>query len=61
MIEIAFDYVLWNAIVAADPTWGPQILPTDIHFLVFEANRGVKPEANYLWNDKWTRSEEGSP
>ena len=61
VIEIAFDYVLWNAMVAADPGLGPSISPNAIHFLVFEANRGVKPEANYLWNDKWTRSEEGSP
>jgi PEP-CTERM motif len=57
-VEIAFNYALWNS--NADSSL-PLVNPSAITLLVFEANRGVKGESNYLWNDEWTRVEEGSP
>jgi SdrD B-like domain len=30
-------------------------------YLEFEANKGLKDPANYLWNDEYTKSEAGSP
>ncbi|MHC5061270.1 MAG: hypothetical protein ACYTFK_09335 [Planctomycetota bacterium] len=35
--------------------------PTNIGDLVFETTRGLKDEANYLWNDEYNESEAGSP
>jgi hypothetical protein len=33
----------------------------NIPYLEFEANKGLKDPANYLWNDEYTKSEAGSP
>ncbi len=33
----------------------------DLPYLVFEANKGLLDPQNHLWNDKYTRSEAGSP
>lgn len=30
-------------------------------YLVFEANKGLQDNQNYLWNDEYTKSEAGSP
>lgn len=35
--------------------------PATLTYLVFEANKGLKDPANYLWNDEYTKSEAGSP
>ena len=35
--------------------------PLNIGDLVFETTRGLKDEANYLWNDEYNESEAGSP
>lgn len=58
-VEIAFDYGTWNEYAFGLSL--PTISPQDITLLVFEANRGIKDNANYLWNDKYTIGEEGSP
>lgn len=58
-VEIAFDYETWNSYRSA---LGLQtIAPLDIKTIVFETNRGLKDNQNYLWNDKYTQGEEGSP
>jgi len=59
IVEIALDYLLWNQY--AELLGLPFITPEDISFIVFEANRGIKENANYLWNDKYTQEQEGSP
>jgi hypothetical protein len=59
MVEIAFNYLLWNQNATAMSL--PLIDPAQTTFLVFEANRGTKDNQNYLWNDKYTIGEEGSP
>lgn len=59
VVEIALDYLAWNA--AAQSLGLQTINPLDISLVVFEANRGTKDNQNYLWNDKWTQKEEGSP
>jgi hypothetical protein len=59
IVEIALDYAAWNAYASSH---GLQTIdPSSISTIVFEANRGTKDNANYLWNDKWTQGEEGSP
>lgn len=56
-IEIAFDYQTWNATSGSSFDMDP----TALTLLVFETDRGIKDNANYLWNDKYTREEEGNP
>ena len=57
-VELAFDYNTYNQHVT-DPD--QEILPGNLQYLVFAANRGTKDPANYLWNDEYTASEAGSP
>ena len=55
-VEFAFNYAEYNA------QRGTNLDPTDgLPYLVFEANRGTKDNQNYLWNDKYTLDEAGSP
>ena len=56
VIEIALDYQLWNLVSS-----NPSIDPNNVSFIVFEANRRVQDGSNYLWNDRYTIGEEGSP
>ncbi len=57
IVEFAFDYKLYNELFS-----GTDINPEDgLAYLVFEANRGTKDNANYLWNDKYTIQEAGTP
>ncbi len=56
VVEIAFDYLAFNA---AYPN--AAVDPTNLLFLDFEANRGTKDNQNYLWNDKYSLSQAGSP
>jgi len=55
IVEIAFDYSTYNAFS------GNTINPNSLSYLVFEANRGYKDNSVYLWNDKNTFAEAGSP
>ena len=55
IVELAFNYSLYNT-ESADT-----IDPTNINYLQFEANRGYKDNSNYLWNDKNSFAEAGSP
>lgn len=50
-----FDYVLYNSIYEDD------INPEALEYLVYDATRGSKGGGNYLWNDKYSESESGSP
>jgi len=59
IVEMALDYIAYNS--AAQSLGLPTIDPEAISLVVFEANRGTKDNANYLWNDKYTQLEEGSP
>lgn len=52
LVEFALDYAALGLSV------------TDLNnlpYLVFEANKGLKDPANYLWNQEYTSSEAGSP
>lgn len=56
VVEIAFDYAAFNAqfpSIAIDPS--------ALKYLEFEADRGLKDNANYLWNDEYSFSEAGTP
>jgi len=55
-IELAFDYLMWNQ---QHPN--EQLDPAALAYLVFYSNRGLQDETNYLWNDKYSESEAGSP
>jgi hypothetical protein len=51
-VEFALDYAALG--LAAEEVAAPA-------YLEFEANKGLKDPANYLWNDEYTKSEAGSP
>ena len=64
--------VLWTRVSPADPTVvefafdyrALGFVGRDLDhlpYLEFEANKGLKSPANYLWNDEYTKSEAGSP
>ena len=56
VVEFAFDYKTYNNAFSF-----PDINPENgLPYLVFEANRGIKDEQNYLWNDKYTIGEAGT-
>ena len=59
VVEIALNYQLWNSNAATYDL--PNIDPAAISLLVFETDQGIKDNANYLWNDKYTIGEEGAP
>ena len=54
-IELAFDYVEWNAVYSDQPDY--QLNPYDLQYVVFEANRGLKDNGNYLWNENYSESD----
>ena len=56
LVEFLLDYVAFNA---AFPDYA--ITPETLQYLVFEANRGTKDNGNYLWNDKYSKSQAGTP
>ena len=58
-VEIALNYKLWNDNAATYDL--PDIDPEAITLLIFETDRGIKDNANYLWNDGSTIGQEGSP
>ena len=55
-VEIAFDYLTYN-----EQFPEKAILPEDVLYLVFETNDGYLDNSNYLWNDKNSEGEAGSP
>lgn len=58
-VELAFDYLAFNSFCVS---LGCQIDPRSLPYLVFESVRGgSKDPQNYLWNDKYTAAESGSP
>jgi hypothetical protein len=59
-VELAFNYYLYNLYCATSLLCSP-IDPTSLPYLVFETDRGLKDNANYLWNDKYDATEAGSP
>ncbi|MEO1130333.1 MAG: hypothetical protein AAFX05_11605 [Planctomycetota bacterium] len=56
VVEMAFDYVAYNAMFPDDA-----IDPSNLKYLVFDADRGLKDNANVLWNDEYDLSEAGTP
>ena len=56
MVEFAFDYTLYNSDTAynIDPSDG-------LAYLVYDADRGLKDNQNYLWNDEYSLAEAGTP
>jgi len=60
VVSFALDYRLFNELFdleALDP-----LNPEEMAYhIVYEANRGTKDNENYLWNDKWSPTEAGSP
>ncbi|MEM9417423.1 MAG: PEP-CTERM sorting domain-containing protein [Planctomycetota bacterium] len=56
VVEIAFAYKLFNQEFA-----NAAVDPANLQYLEFEADRGLKDNANYLWNDKYSFSEAGTP
>ncbi|MEM8783123.1 MAG: hypothetical protein AAGE65_09745 [Planctomycetota bacterium] len=56
VVEIVFDYAQHNA---AYP--GSAIDPAGLQYLDFEADRGLKDNANYFWNDEYSFTEAGTP
>ncbi len=55
IIEFAFNYSVFNSIYSSYA-----LDPATLH-IVFEANRGTKDNQNYLWNDKYSLSQAGTP
>jgi hypothetical protein len=56
MVEFAFDYTVYNS----DPAYN--IDPSDgLAYLVYDADRGLKDNQNYLWNDEYSLAEAGTP
>ncbi len=60
VVEFALDYVTLNSLDFIDSP-DLEILTTDIEYLVYDATRGLKGQGNYLWNDKYSLGEAGSP
>ncbi len=56
VVEFQFNYDLFND---AFPDY--EITPDILQFLEFTAVRGTKDNANYLWNDKYSLNEAGTP
>ena len=70
--KLSGERVLWVRIHPADRTVVEFALKyksvgltesdlANIPYLEFEANKGLKDPANYLWNDEYKKSEAGSP
>lgn len=60
VVEFAFDYATFNSLHFS-PTDIPLIVPELIGFIEFEATRGLKGQSNYLWNDKYSELQAGTP
>ncbi len=56
IVEFAFDYAEFNHLF---PSFA--IDPAELLFLDYEAERGLKGQANYLWNDQYSFSQAGTP
>ncbi|MBB6430648.1 hypothetical protein [Algisphaera agarilytica] len=56
VIEIAFAYQVFNQQFA-----NAAVDPANLQYLEFESDRGLKDNANYLWNDKYSFTEAGTP
>lgn len=54
-VEFAFDYTEFNRLF---PSYAIEPIGLSI---VFEANRGTQDNQNYLWNDKYSFDEAGTP
>jgi uncharacterized repeat protein (TIGR01451 family) len=53
--EFAFNYAKYNTAL------GTNFTPQNVSYLVLDATRGLKGNSNYLWNDKYSASQAGSP
>jgi len=51
-IELAFDYETWNLLYP-----NQHLDPAYLENVVFEANRGMKDNTNYLWNENYSESD----
>ncbi len=51
-IELAFDYETWNQLYPDQ-----HLDPAYLQYVVFEADRGMKDNTNYLWNEKYSESD----
>lgn len=59
-VSFAFDYRAYNALLGQGSP--DELNPyTGVYHIIFEANRGLKDNGNYLWNDEYSLSEAGSP
>jgi hypothetical protein len=58
-VELAFNYALYNA-SSVNSACRP-INPASLSALVFETARGLTDNSNYLWNDRYSQAEAGSP
>ncbi len=56
VVEFEFDYATFNAEFAAY-----DITPTSLESLQFTATRGLKGSSDYLYNDKYTLNQAGTP
>jgi hypothetical protein len=61
VVEFKFDYATFNTLNFSTLNPDPMINPASIKDLVFEATRGLKGQSNYLWNDKYTAAQAGTP
>jgi hypothetical protein len=61
VVEIALDYVAFNAYCSGLWLGACTLTPQSLPYLVFEATRGLKDNQNYLWNDKYTELQAGTP
>ncbi len=51
-IELAFDYETWNQLYPDQ-----HLDPAYLQYVVFEANRGMKDNTKYFWNDNYSESD----
>ena len=54
-IEFAFNYKAYNLSKTKN------FLPTNLTYLELDSTKGLQDNQNYLWNDKYTLAEAGSP
>lgn len=60
VVEFAVDYTTLNALDFLG-TPDPSLEPQNFRYLVYDATRGLKGQGNYLWNDKYSLDEAGTP
>jgi PEP-CTERM motif len=56
-VELAFNYLLYAQLCPTCSAVNPALIPS----LVFETDRGLKDNQNYLWNDEYNPSQAGTP